>query len=149
VRSSCVPRPLVNPLCCSVCTDFFKDPVVLKCSHSFCRVCLQKCWEGKSSRECPLCRRKSSMTDPPVTEKSESRCSLHGEKLLFFCVEDQEPICVVCQTARKHRDHQLCPLEEAVEDKKSTHLNQSTHLSLSHVTQMQSARETFYICFTP
>ncbi|XP_072559353.1 E3 ubiquitin-protein ligase TRIM35-like [Paramormyrops kingsleyae] len=129
---------LDEELCCSVCTDFFKDPVVLKCSHSFCRVCLQKCWEGKSSRECPLCRRKSSMTDPPVSvvlknvvesylkkrsecevaEKSESRCSLHGEKLLFFCVEDQEPICVVCQTARKHRDHQLCPLEEAVEDKK-------------------------------
>uniref|UniRef100_A0A3B3SEY8 Tripartite motif containing 35-12 n=1 Tax=Paramormyrops kingsleyae TaxID=1676925 RepID=A0A3B3SEY8_9TELE len=122
---------LEEELCCAVCSDFFKDPVVLKCSHSFCRVCLQKCWEGKSSQECPLCRRKSSVTDPPVNikseapekneapEKTESRCSLHGEKLLLFCKNDLEPICVVCQTARKHRDHQLCPLEEAVLDKKA------------------------------
>uniref|UniRef100_A0A3B3SGJ6 Tripartite motif containing 35-12 n=1 Tax=Paramormyrops kingsleyae TaxID=1676925 RepID=A0A3B3SGJ6_9TELE len=124
---------LEEELCCAVCSDFFKDPVVLKCSHSFCRVCLQKCWEGKSSQECPLCRRKSSVTDPPVNivlrnivesylqqrSKTESRCSLHGEKLLLFCKNDLEPICVVCQTARKHRDHQLCPLEEAVLDKKA------------------------------
>ncbi|XP_072560082.1 E3 ubiquitin-protein ligase TRIM35-like [Paramormyrops kingsleyae] len=129
---------LDEELCCAVCSDFFKDPVVLKCSHSFCRVCLQKCWEQKSSQECPLCRRKSSVTDPPVnltlrnivesylqqrrvrnvSEKSESRCSLHGKKLLFFCENDQELICVVCQTSKKHRNHQLCPLEEAVEDKK-------------------------------
>uniref|UniRef100_A0A3B3SBE6 Tripartite motif containing 35-12 n=1 Tax=Paramormyrops kingsleyae TaxID=1676925 RepID=A0A3B3SBE6_9TELE len=132
---------LEEELCCAVCSDFFKDPVLLKCSHSFCRVCLKKFWEQKSSRECPLCRRKS-MDDPPLNlilknivenhlkhkneapekteapEKNESHCSLHGEKLLLYCVEDQEPICVVCQTARKHRDHQLCPLEEAVEDKK-------------------------------
>ncbi|XP_048843242.1 zinc-binding protein A33-like isoform X4 [Brienomyrus brachyistius] len=142
---------LDEELCCAVCSDIFKDPVVLKCSHSFCRVCLQRCWEGKSIRECPLCRRKSSVDDPPVSvvlrnivesylqqrsvrnvaeksgvpkkneapEKSESHCSLHGEKLLLFCVEDQEPICVVCQTARKHTDHRICPLEEAVEDKKA------------------------------
>ncbi|XP_048843233.1 zinc-binding protein A33-like isoform X2 [Brienomyrus brachyistius] len=136
---------LEEELCCAVCSDIFKDPVVLKCSHSFCRVCLQRCWEGKSIRECPLCRRKSSGDDPPVNivlknivesylqqrsvrnvaeksgvpEKSESRCSLHGEKLLFFCKKDLEPICVVCQTAKKHKNHQLCPLEEAVLDKKA------------------------------
>ncbi|XP_072559351.1 E3 ubiquitin-protein ligase TRIM35-like [Paramormyrops kingsleyae] len=132
---------LEEELCCAVCSDFFKDPVLLKCSHSFCRVCLKKFWEQKSSRECPLCRRKS-VDDPPLNlilknivenhlkhkneapekteapEKNETHCSLHGEKLLLYCVEDQEPICVVCQTARKHRDHQLCPLEEAIEDKK-------------------------------
>ncbi|XP_048843246.1 zinc-binding protein A33-like [Brienomyrus brachyistius] len=129
---------LEEELCCAVCSDFFKDPVLLKCSHSFCRVCLQKFWKENSSRECPLCRRKSSVDDPPVNltlrnvvesylqqrsvtnvaEKSESRCSLHGEKLLLFCKNDQEPICLVCQTARKHTDHQLCPVEEAVEDEK-------------------------------
>ncbi|XP_048843248.1 zinc-binding protein A33-like isoform X2 [Brienomyrus brachyistius] len=129
---------LEEELCCAVCSDIFKDPVVLKCSHSFCRVCLQKFWEGKSIRECPLCRRKSSGDDPPVNivlrnvvesylqqrrvrnvaEKNESRCSLHGEKLLFFCENEQELLCVVCHTSRKHRNHQLCPVEETVQDKK-------------------------------
>ncbi|XP_048851168.1 E3 ubiquitin-protein ligase TRIM39-like isoform X26 [Brienomyrus brachyistius] len=130
--------PMEEELCCSVCSDFYRDPVLLKCSHSFCGACLQKFWEQKSSRECPICKRKSSVNEPPLnmalrnivdvylkqkiecesTEKSESLCSLHGEKLLLFCVEDQEPICLVCQTAAKHRDHRVCPLLEAELDKK-------------------------------
>uniref|UniRef100_A0AAQ5X1Z4 RING-type domain-containing protein n=1 Tax=Amphiprion ocellaris TaxID=80972 RepID=A0AAQ5X1Z4_AMPOC len=32
---------LEEDLCCPVCHDIFKDPVMLSCSHSFCRVCLQ------------------------------------------------------------------------------------------------------------
>ncbi|KAJ8362004.1 hypothetical protein AAFF_G00407190 [Aldrovandia affinis] len=123
---------LDEELCCSVCCDIFKEPVLLKCSHSFCKVCLQQCWEEKSSRECPLCRRKASM-NPPLNlvlknivesylkqetesesaEKSEARCSLHGEKLLLYCEDDQEPLCFVCQTSKKHRNHRICPVEEA------------------------------------
>ncbi|XP_023680799.2 E3 ubiquitin-protein ligase TRIM35-like [Paramormyrops kingsleyae] len=129
---------LDNDLCCAICSDFFKDPLVLKCSHSFCRDCLQNFWKGSDSRQCPLCRSRFSGEDPPVNivlrnvvqsylqqrnekrvaEKSASRCRLHGENLSFFCEDDQELLCVVCQTARKHRNHQLCPVEEAAEDKK-------------------------------
>ncbi|XP_064176651.1 E3 ubiquitin-protein ligase TRIM35-like isoform X2 [Anguilla rostrata] len=123
-----------DDLCCSVCCDIFKEPVVLKCSHSFCGVCLKQYWEEKSSRECPICRRKASMDDPPInlalrnivesylnqkteretTDKSDAQCSLHGEKLLFFCEHDKEPLCLVCQTSKKHRNHPVCPVGEAV-----------------------------------
>ncbi|XP_048842874.1 E3 ubiquitin-protein ligase TRIM35-like [Brienomyrus brachyistius] len=127
---------LDEELCCSVCSDFFKDPVVLNCAHSFCRVCLQRSWAQRSYRACPLCRRTSSVEDPPAnialrnvvesylkkksetSEKTVSRCSLHGEKLLLFCEDDEELLCLVCQTSRKHRNHQLCPVGEAAEDKK-------------------------------
>ncbi|KAJ8246506.1 hypothetical protein COCON_G00235050 [Conger conger] len=122
-----------DDLCCSVCCDIFKEPVVLKCSHSFCRVCLQQCWEEKSSRECPICRRKASMDEPPLNlalrnivesylkqkieretaDKTEARCSLHGEKLVLFCEHDKEPLCLICQTSKKHRNHPVCPVEEA------------------------------------
>ncbi|XP_035260190.1 nuclear factor 7, brain-like [Anguilla anguilla] len=130
-------------LCCSVCCDIFKEPVVLKCSHSFCRECVQRYWEEKRSRECPICRTKASMKDPPVNralrsivesylkQKTESEadkseavektgvcCSLHGEKILLFCEEDQDPLCVVCLTSKKHRNHQVCLVEEAVLDLK-------------------------------
>ncbi|KAJ8365373.1 hypothetical protein SKAU_G00142040 [Synaphobranchus kaupii] len=50
--------------------------------------------------------------------KNEACCSLHGEKLLFFCEENQEPLCVVCQTSKRHRNHPVCPMEEAVLDLK-------------------------------
>ncbi|XP_035255993.1 tripartite motif-containing protein 35-like [Anguilla anguilla] len=122
-----------DELCCSVCCDIFKEPVVLLCSHSFCRECLKQYWEKKSSRECPICRRKSSVEEPPVnlalrsivesylkqkteretTDKSDAHCPLHGEKLLLFCEHDKEPLCVICQTSKKHRYHPVYPVEEA------------------------------------
>ncbi|XP_035261841.1 zinc-binding protein A33-like [Anguilla anguilla] len=127
-----------DELCCSICCDIYKEPVVLKCSHSFCRECLKQYWKGKSSQECPICRRTASMEEPPVNlalrsivesylkqkteseiaDKSDARCSLHGEKLLFFCEYDKEPLCLVCHTAKKHRNHPIYPVEEAVLDLK-------------------------------
>ncbi|KAK3568332.1 hypothetical protein QTP86_004231 [Hemibagrus guttatus] len=43
-------------------------------------------------------------------------CSLHSEELKLFCLDDQEPVCVVCQTSRKHTDHKFCPIDEAATD---------------------------------
>ncbi|XP_047213034.1 E3 ubiquitin-protein ligase TRIM39-like [Girardinichthys multiradiatus] len=59
---------LENELSCPICCEIFKEPVVLKCSHSFCRVCLQQFWsKKKAKRECPICRRKCSLTEPTVS----------------------------------------------------------------------------------
>ncbi|KAJ8383335.1 hypothetical protein AAFF_G00221950 [Aldrovandia affinis] len=108
-----------------------RDPVVLKCRHSFCKACLQQFWGQKGSRECPACRRKASL-DPPLPNMSlrytceafsklrsgraaagsEELCSLHSEKLKHFCLEDEELVCVECLT-RRHRNHNFCPMEEA------------------------------------
>ncbi|KAJ8357763.1 hypothetical protein SKAU_G00205570 [Synaphobranchus kaupii] len=123
---------LEEELSCPVCTDIFRDPVVLRCSHSFCKACLQQCWEQKECRECPVCRRRSSMDDPPLSLSlrntceaflkersqrakagSEVVCSLHSEKLKLFCLEDQIPVCFVCQTSEKHENHKLRPVQEA------------------------------------
>lgn len=59
---------LEEELSCPVCCEIFRDPVVLKCSHSFCRACLQQFWNKKKARrECPVCRRKCSLTEPTVS----------------------------------------------------------------------------------
>ncbi|KAJ8344009.1 hypothetical protein SKAU_G00313380 [Synaphobranchus kaupii] len=128
---------LEEELSCPVCSDIFKDPVVLRCSHSFCKACLQQYWEQKESRECPVCRRRSSMDYPPpnlslrntceafLKERSQRAkagsevvCSLHSEKLKLFCLVDQIPICLVCQSSRKHENHKLLPVQEASEEYK-------------------------------
>ncbi|XP_062391164.1 zinc-binding protein A33-like [Sardina pilchardus] len=122
---------------CPVCCDVFKDPVLLKCSHSFCKVCLQQFWETKGSRECPVCRRRSSMEYPPLnlhlrnlcesylqersqraSAGSEVICSLHSEKLKLFCLEDKQPVCVVCRDSKKHTGHKFHPVDEAALDRK-------------------------------
>ncbi|MBN3324643.1 TRI35 protein, partial [Atractosteus spatula] len=130
-------KVLEEELSCPVCCEIFKDPVVLTCSHSFCKACLQQYWQMKGSQECPVCRRRSSkdkhtlnlalknLCEAMLKERSqrppagsEELCSLHREKLKLFCLTDQEPVCVVCQTSRKHKNHELCPVEEAVVDYK-------------------------------
>uniref|UniRef100_A0AAY4BI80 Zinc-binding protein A33-like n=1 Tax=Denticeps clupeoides TaxID=299321 RepID=A0AAY4BI80_9TELE len=124
-------------LSCPVCCEIFKDPLVLSCSHSVCKVCLQKCWESKGSRECPVCRRRTSKEDPPLNlalknlceifsiEKiqrssagSELLCSQHGEKLKLFCLEDQQFVCLACQDSKSHENHNFRPIEEAALDLK-------------------------------
>ncbi|XP_076119332.1 E3 ubiquitin-protein ligase TRIM39-like isoform X1 [Alosa pseudoharengus] len=128
---------LEEELCCPVCCDIFKDPVFLSCAHSVCKACLQQFWESKGHRECPYCRRKCSKAHYPTNmalrnlceaflqERSQSAsagsevlCSLHSEKLKLFCLEDKQPVCVVCRDSRKHTNHKFQPLDEAASDLK-------------------------------
>ena len=55
---------LEEDLCCPVCHDVFRDPVVLSCSHSFCKDCVKSWWKDKEVKECPLCKRRSFKERP-------------------------------------------------------------------------------------
>ncbi|XP_026157128.1 nuclear factor 7, brain-like [Mastacembelus armatus] len=115
--------------CCPVCQEVFRDPVVLSCSHSFCKDCLKSWWREKPTHECPLCKRRSSKNDPPVSlvlknlcesflqqrdqRAPEGLCSLHSEKLKLFCLDHQQPVCLVCRDSEKHSEHRFRPIDEA------------------------------------
>uniref|UniRef100_UPI0037E7ACD3 E3 ubiquitin-protein ligase TRIM39-like n=1 Tax=Semicossyphus pulcher TaxID=241346 RepID=UPI0037E7ACD3 len=121
-------------LCCSVCHDIFKHPVVLSCSHSFCKACLQSWWTDKQAQECPICKRPSMyeplcnlvlknlceafllQRDQRASSDSEALCSLHSEKLRLFCLDHQQPACVVCRDSKKHSNHTFRPIDEAAQD---------------------------------
>ncbi|XP_078135940.1 E3 ubiquitin-protein ligase TRIM35-like [Sander vitreus] len=128
---------LEEDFCCPTCHDIFKDPVLLSCSHSFCKACLQSWWSKKQSRECPLCRTVSQCGDPPrnlalrnlceafLREKGQGAssepvtlCRLHSEKLKLFCLDHQQPVCVVCRDAKIHTDHRFKPIDEAAQDRR-------------------------------
>ncbi|XP_070837743.1 nuclear factor 7, brain [Chaetodon trifascialis] len=122
-------------LTCPICCDIFTDPVLLSCSHSFCRSCLKRCWD-RGIRDCPVCRKKTSKSSAPSNlalknvceavlqvrssqlEEDKMNCTLHGEKLKLFCLVDKQPICVVCQSSKLHKAHDCSPIEEAVLDSK-------------------------------
>ncbi|XP_018540754.1 nuclear factor 7, ovary-like [Lates calcarifer] len=121
-------------LCCPVCQEVFRDPVVLSCSHSFCKDCLKRWWREKQTPDCPVCKRRSSREDPPVSlvlkklcesflqerdqRSSEALCSLHSEKLKLFCLDHQQPVCVVCLHSVTHKNHSFRPIDEAAEQHK-------------------------------
>uniref|UniRef100_A0A3B3YT27 Tripartite motif-containing protein 35-like n=1 Tax=Poecilia mexicana TaxID=48701 RepID=A0A3B3YT27_9TELE len=101
-----------DDLCCPVCLEIFKNPVILSCSHSFCKECLEKCWREKPVRECPVCKRRSSKADPLC---NLGLCSLHSEKLKLFCLDHQQPVCLVCRDSEKHTEHRFRPIDEAAQ----------------------------------
>ncbi|XP_060932566.1 E3 ubiquitin-protein ligase TRIM35-like [Limanda limanda] len=125
---------LEEDLCCPVCHDVFRDPVILSCSHSFCKDCVKSWWKDKEVKECPLCKRRHSKSEPPcnlalknlcetfLQERDQSSspalCSLHSEKLKLFCLDHQQPVCVICRDSEKHTDHRFRPIDEAAQQHK-------------------------------
>nr|XP_024655077.1 tripartite motif-containing protein 35-like [Maylandia zebra] len=121
-------------LCCPVCQEVFRDPVILSCSHSFCKDCLKRWWRERPTHECPVCKRRSSRDDPPLNlalknlcesflqerdqRASEDLCSLHSEKLKLFCLDHQQPACLVCCASEKHTNHRFRPIDEAAQQHK-------------------------------
>ncbi|XP_043093263.1 zinc-binding protein A33-like [Puntigrus tetrazona] len=111
----------VEDLSCPVCGEIFKSPVVLSCSHSVCKECLQQFWKTKETQECPYCGSKLSKCDPPdnlalqnlcemylkerkekCLSEAEEICGLHSEKHKLFCLEDKQPACAECFTSQTH-----------------------------------------------
>ncbi|XP_039465547.1 nuclear factor 7, ovary-like [Oreochromis aureus] len=121
-------------LCCPVCQEVFRDPVLLSCSHSFCKDCLKSWWRERPTHQCPLCKRRSSREEPPLNRAlknlcesflqerdqraSEALCSLHSEKLKLFCLDHQQPVCVVCRGSEKHTNHRFRPIDQAAQQHK-------------------------------
>ncbi|KAM4588666.1 nuclear factor 7, brain-like [Odontesthes bonariensis] len=119
--------------CCSVCHDIYRDPVVLSCSHSFCRDCLRSWWKENPTQRCPVCR-EISVTEPLCNlvlknlcesfvqdrdhRASEALCSLHSEKLKLFCLDHQQPVCIICRDSEKHSNHRFRPIDEAAQQHK-------------------------------
>ncbi|XP_076747249.1 E3 ubiquitin-protein ligase TRIM35 [Maylandia zebra] len=129
-----------NYLSCHVCSETFRDPVSLSCSHSFCSSCLQKFWEQTKNKNCPICKRKSSKDEASINvslkeladsfakkhsesspeaenEKEEVVCDKHPDVPYWYCEDEDRAVCPVCDFSL-HQTHKVVPVEEAVSDLK-------------------------------
>uniref|UniRef100_A0A8D0AZH1 Uncharacterized protein n=1 Tax=Salvator merianae TaxID=96440 RepID=A0A8D0AZH1_SALMN len=119
---------------CSICLDYFKEPVSIDCGHNFCLGCITQCCEKYRRRFfCPHCRRRAFKRDfrpnrdlanmveiakrfklpEEQAAAGEGWCEKHREPLKLFCEDDETLICVVCDRSKEHRAHAVLPLEEA------------------------------------
>ncbi|XP_059570140.1 E3 ubiquitin-protein ligase TRIM11 [Alligator mississippiensis] len=124
---------------CSLCLDYFTDPVITDCGHNFCRTCISKCWgELEPNVCCPQCREtapqrnlrpnrqlgnmvelvKQLKLQAGREPEGQYVCERHQEALKLFCEENEAPICVICKESREHQGHKVLPIEEAAKDYK-------------------------------
>nr|XP_056723559.1 E3 ubiquitin-protein ligase TRIM39-like [Euleptes europaea] len=106
---------LEEELNCPICLECLTEPVTLDCGHNFCRGCIADYsdkWEGLGHLECPVCKAeiqkgnfRSNWQLANLVEKikekrfcarnpgTEDLCPTHGQKLLFFCKDDEKLMC--------------------------------------------------------
>ncbi|XP_067418519.1 zinc finger protein RFP-like [Emydura macquarii macquarii] len=133
-------KTLQDEATCSICLDYFKDPLmIIDCGHNFCRACITCYRAGVDANvSCPCCRGSfpqrslkpnrqlanvaeiaKQLSLQSVKEPGGERvCEKHQEALKLFCEEDQTLICVVCDRSKEHRTHTVVPIEEAAQEYK-------------------------------
>ncbi|XP_059827057.1 immunoglobulin gamma-1 heavy chain-like [Hypanus sabinus] len=125
---------LKEEVTCRICHEFFINPVILKCGHNFCQRCITRRWERETRNSCPECnevfvdrtlnlnpvlgslaRKAQDLTLTLKQKERKLQCEEHQEELKLFCETDKKLICVICSSAREHREHQFIPVNEAVD----------------------------------
>nr|XP_060615426.1 zinc finger protein RFP-like [Anolis sagrei ordinatus] len=123
---------------CTICLECFRDPVTIDCGHNFCQACLSQYWEEAVGKEvsCPQCRETiqqkqfrpnrqlanvanlvKKLQKKKDLEARMGMCEKHQGLLSLFCKDDGAPICIVCKKFM-HRNHNVVPVEEAVQSYK-------------------------------
>ncbi|CAM4696980.1 hypothetical protein PO909_008870 [Leuciscus waleckii] len=113
---------------CPVCLDIFTHPVLLFCGHSVCKACFQQFSSDRGVQECPVCGKRFTGFLPPdnlalrnmcesfFRKRASSSdvffCDVHSEKLKLFCLDDKQPVCLVCRDSEKHLKHTFRPVDE-------------------------------------
>ncbi|XP_015273656.1 PREDICTED: tripartite motif-containing protein 7-like [Gekko japonicus] len=115
---------------CSICLDYFKDPVILtECGHNFCRACLTRSWgESGAKPSCPQCRgaaqegslrpnhqlasfveiaKKFTLQEGKDAGANGQVCPKHQELLRFSGKDEEAPLCVVCSISEECKETEV------------------------------------------
>ncbi|XP_077122808.1 E3 ubiquitin/ISG15 ligase TRIM25-like [Ranitomeya variabilis] len=131
---------LRDELLCSICLSIFKDPVILRCGHNFCRVCIDLVLDTQEKSEvysCPECReefweRPALMRNINLNNVAERFLITHSEQeeiigiCCTYCVDSPVPAvrsCLLCEAS-------LCDKHLRVHSKSPEHVLSDPSTSL-------------------
>ncbi|XP_077122838.1 E3 ubiquitin/ISG15 ligase TRIM25-like [Ranitomeya variabilis] len=130
---------LREELDCSICLSTYTDPVMLRCGHNFCRVCIDQALDtqdGSGVYSCPECR--EEFQQRPALMRNFALCKLM-EKFLFiqpaqtesgicctYCVDSPVPAVRSCL----HCEASLCDKHLRVHSKSPEHVLSDPSTSL-------------------
>uniref|UniRef100_A0A2K5REY8 Tripartite motif-containing protein 5 n=1 Tax=Cebus imitator TaxID=2715852 RepID=A0A2K5REY8_CEBIM len=100
-----------SELTCSICTDYFTDPIAICCGHRVCSPCLCLLWEDAQTPTCcPVCREVSQQMNfkhitfvkKQVFRTRESVTCHVSSSAMLICRRHQETKNFTCETDRRH-----------------------------------------------
>ncbi|XP_011361603.1 tripartite motif-containing protein 51-like [Pteropus vampyrus] len=123
-------------LTCSICMNYFIDPVTIDCGHSFCRPCFCLSWQDISDLACcSECKGTTSQRDFKTNirikklvllvrkaslrqflSSGENICGLHKKTKQIFCEDDRRLLCSHCSSSQEHKAHRHWSVEGAAEE---------------------------------
>ncbi|XP_046295325.1 tripartite motif-containing protein 64-like [Marmota monax] len=137
-----------SALTCSICMNYFLEPVTIDCGHTFCQPCLYLCWEeAQTPRCCPECRKIAEKTDyrtntalkklasltrqarpRSVSSSGEQLCRRNGETKGLFCKVDKSLLSAPCSELPKHTVHSYSPVSCTEEENREKNVKEMDHL---------------------
>ncbi|KAM6158556.1 tripartite motif-containing protein 77-like [Rhynchocyon petersi] len=127
---------------CSICRNYFLDPLTIDCGHSFCRPCLYLYWEEVSNPpNCPVCKKTCEMSlttnialkmqvfsarrkGLSSLQSSQEECMIHMKPKTFFCKESKDTLCMPCCNSGEHKPHKHWPIDYIAEEYRQKLLEQ-------------------------
>lgn len=74
---------------CSICLEFFTEPVSTPCGHNYCKGCIKSYWSSNTVSDCPLCKEVFHGA-PELRVNTEFRDMLEIFQEAFVVVDDDE-----------------------------------------------------------
>ncbi|XP_063985367.1 RING finger protein 207-like [Diachasmimorpha longicaudata] len=125
-----------NPLICGVCQDYYTEPCLLSCFHTFCSRCLRNTQiDGKIT--CPICKQMTQLKEgsqlPPADQlmrqlieiaNSENpacaNCDKRDKTTMFFCTTCGQALCTHCREhthrAKMFSTHEVIHMSKCSKD---------------------------------
>ncbi|KAK6629234.1 hypothetical protein RUM43_003051 [Polyplax serrata] len=125
-----------NPLTCYLCNEYYSDPCLLQCFHTFCMKCLRgREVDGRIS--CPLCGNLTSLKDNSVFPPADNlmkqlvelvnaenppcaNCDKRDKTSMFFCSTCGQSLCHQCREnthrAKMFSSHDIMHMSKCVKD---------------------------------
>ncbi|XP_068584508.1 E3 ubiquitin/ISG15 ligase TRIM25-like [Cebidichthys violaceus] len=108
----------LDQFCCSVCLDLPKEPVSVPCGHSYCKRCIEDCWdqdEKKGRYSCPQCR--ETFSPRPVLKRNTmlaevveklKKSSTQQPSPSLACAGPEDVVCDFCCGTRRNKATMSC-----------------------------------------
>ena len=162
-----------NIFCC-ICEDVYnleeKKPLLLPCSHTFCRTCLLQL-KSTNNDLCPLCRaswacqsvdslpfvRQLAVSSDKISTKTKVQsspnqniCIEHNSKLIAWCKICKVPICIDCVNTghkscgwvsiKKKTAELINNLQESVNSTRTKLNEKFTHITDEHISLLTDTK---------